>query len=420
MRKLAQLKLYDIAGNILANQSDIQVAWFDQPEPKDFASVVYKSGVLTTNPAGRLSVDIDAATSLGVSDSGFLLAYKLNTDNHQDSLVFAGRMAVELGLATEAYLLDGGDLGFVANLRDFSTLFQDSAGATPVTAIGQSVGRINSANGSGVYASTPTSSKKPILRRVPVENNYNLLSSPRDVSNANDWSGFANWSAVSVEAYSSGGVSWRCTQDNVSGRSLGKINTGASDGKERTLVGVFEKSSGESVVETEVALRDGTTLAYVGRVKLTWSSGAVAIIAGDGGASKLSDSGPNGGAVYKIWCTGIIPAGNQINRYLFLTGTGANTHTIIAHETYLYESARQINYLDYDGVDDELVLNNPDLGTNATRIRAQLGGSVIESGLTLGANLTLNTDNLGLILINRALTADELTAITNFYNEMVL
>lgn len=438
MRKLAQIKLHDRNGIALANQSGIQVAWFDQPEPKDFSSVVYKSGVLTTNPAGRLSVDIDAATSLGVSDNGFLLAYKLDSGNHQDSLVFAGKMAVELGLATEAYLLDVGDLGFVANLRDFSTLFQDSAGATPVTAIGQSVGRIDSANGSGVYASQATSSKKPILKRMPTSGVRNLLADSDDIYVGVDWSSTTDWSPVQVNSYNNhaSAKSWLLTNPGgLTSRNFSRI-VGESDGSTHTLSTILERGSAAT---SAIAIRDNTASAFATLVSLAWGSGNVTVSSGVGSAVKLADIGPNGGSVYRIICTGTVPAGNTISRFLYCTGSvGVNTDSVIFHAAQyeknnvatnqqitvggydVYEDGfNQIYWLDYDGVDDELVLNNPDLGTNATRIRAQLGGPIIESGLTLGANLTLNTDNLGLILINRALTADELTAITNFYNEMV-
>lgn len=48
---------------------------------------------------------------------------------------------------------------------DFSTMFQDSAGTTPVTAVGQPVGKINDKSGRGNHATQATGASKPILRQ---------------------------------------------------------------------------------------------------------------------------------------------------------------------------------------------------------------------------------------------------------------
>ena len=48
---------------------------------------------------------------------------------------------------------------------DFSSMFQDSAGTTPVTAVGQPVGRINDKSGNGNHASQATAAARPVLRQ---------------------------------------------------------------------------------------------------------------------------------------------------------------------------------------------------------------------------------------------------------------
>lgn len=47
---------------------------------------------------------------------------------------------------------------------DFSTLFQDSAGTTPVTAVGDPVGKILDKSGNGKHATQATAASRPILR----------------------------------------------------------------------------------------------------------------------------------------------------------------------------------------------------------------------------------------------------------------
>lgn len=48
---------------------------------------------------------------------------------------------------------------------DFSTMFQDAAGTTPVTAVGQPVGRIKDKSGRGNHATQATSAARPVLQQ---------------------------------------------------------------------------------------------------------------------------------------------------------------------------------------------------------------------------------------------------------------
>lgn len=355
----------------------------------------------------------------------------------------ANRIRAITGLSASASVFNpsslfyNAELGFIENLLGSSTLFQDSAGTTPAV-LGSVIGRINSANGSGVYASQATTSKKPILKRMPTSGIRNLLSDSDNIFAGTDFNTGVVWSQTAVNALNAGGTSWRVTNDGVAGsRSLSKL-IGASSGAQRVFNFIFEKSVAETAVSSTVSIYNSTKAIHAGRVQLNWITEAASILNGNGGVIKLSTSGPNGGVVFKVWCTAAVDSGDNIGIYFYPAGTSVNTDSVIVHRGQfesgsaptadqitvggydVYEQGyNQVYWLDYDGADDELVLNNPDLGTNATRIRAQLGGPVIEQGLTLGANLTLNTDNLGLILLNRPLTADELAAITNYYTRMV-
>lgn len=63
-------------------------------------------------------------------------------------------------------LFAAGEQDFWYDLSDFSTMFQDATGATPVTAVGQSVGRVNDKSGRGNHATQSTSLKRPVLPAV--------------------------------------------------------------------------------------------------------------------------------------------------------------------------------------------------------------------------------------------------------------
>jgi len=62
-----------------------------------------------------------------------------------------------------AALYSGGKLGAWFKVGDLSTLFQDSAGTTPVTATGQPIGKITDKSGNGAHATQPTSTARPVI-----------------------------------------------------------------------------------------------------------------------------------------------------------------------------------------------------------------------------------------------------------------
>ena len=62
-------------------------------------------------------------------------------------------------------LFSQGEQGLWLDPSDFSTLFQDSAGTTPVTAVEQPVGKILDKSGRGNHATQATSVSRPILRQ---------------------------------------------------------------------------------------------------------------------------------------------------------------------------------------------------------------------------------------------------------------
>jgi len=62
-------------------------------------------------------------------------------------------------------LFASGEQGIWLDPSDFSTLFQDSAGTTPVTAVGQPVGKILDKSGRGNHATQSTGASRPTLQQ---------------------------------------------------------------------------------------------------------------------------------------------------------------------------------------------------------------------------------------------------------------
>ncbi|GGW22795.1 hypothetical protein GCM10011452_06870 [Gemmobacter lanyuensis] len=97
-----------------------------------------------------------AATELGAS---FLIKRSWLNDPDQviPATIFAGRQGIWL------------------DPSDFGSMFQDVAGAVPVTAVGQSVALIRDKSGRGNHATQATASRRPVLTRRPKTGQRNIL-----------------------------------------------------------------------------------------------------------------------------------------------------------------------------------------------------------------------------------------------------
>jgi hypothetical protein len=83
-----------------------------------------------------------------------------------------------------ATLFTGTDTGWVYDLSDMSTLFQDAAGTTPVTAVGQPVGRCLDLSGKGNHRTQSTALNRPTYARHPLGGIRNLLTRTEQFDNA--------------------------------------------------------------------------------------------------------------------------------------------------------------------------------------------------------------------------------------------
>lgn len=83
----------------------------------------------------------------------------------------------QLGVPSIASLWANGEQGWWYDYNDFSAMWQDSAGTTPVTAVGQPVGRIADKSGRGNFRIQATAAARPILRQDATTGYYYLEGS---------------------------------------------------------------------------------------------------------------------------------------------------------------------------------------------------------------------------------------------------
>jgi len=80
----------------------------------------------------------------------------------RDLILKAGGVKMSLTAQVQA-LFAGGKVGGMWDMGDTATLFQDAAGATPVTAVTQPIGRVNDKSGNGNHATQPTAGSRPLF-----------------------------------------------------------------------------------------------------------------------------------------------------------------------------------------------------------------------------------------------------------------
>ena len=73
-------------------------------------------------------------------------------------------------------LFAAGEAGGVWDFTTLANLYQDSAGTTPCTAVGQPIGKVLDTSGRGNHLTQSTSTKRPVLGRMPAGGVRNLLT----------------------------------------------------------------------------------------------------------------------------------------------------------------------------------------------------------------------------------------------------
>lgn len=310
--------------------------------------------VVLTNTLGRPVTNV-------ISERGAVPMTVVNTLGEPVTLVNSGGEPVTLFNPNGTLwdypfsLFANNEQGAWYDPSDFSTLTQDSAGLTPVTAVEQPVGRMLDRSGRGNHALQATSASRPVLRA-----RYNLLEQSEVFDNA-------YWTAVSatitpnasvapngtttadrVTLTGGGGRIQRAiTTTNtanslhvkyVSGSGLWSIDTNGAAGADTTI---FNIQTG-AIVSTG-ANNSGTTITALpnGWYRISTSRGSTAgsnIYYGLGAGSSASD-------VLDIWGAQLLTSADE-------AATGGAYQRIAAATDYDVSNPVWRPYLAFDGVDD--------------------------------------------------------------------
>lgn len=272
--------------------------------------------------------------------------------------------------------------GFFYDPDDLSTMFQDTAGTVPVTAAGQPVGLRKDKSGRNNHAYQTVSASRPILQQTPILRNELVV-------NGGFSDGVTGWGAVNG------------TTEVVLNGYL-KFNNALT--------------ANPNVIQHNV-IRPAKTYAVSFKVANRTAGGVFLVLYGDSLRSTVLTPIAQANGVFStiisshVGATGTIGIRAQDNTTLDMTN-------VSIREVTGYQTDQ--NYLKFDGVDDKLTTTLPTQLTGCTVIRSVPNvGTQILTGQTIPATYEDNKDHCGLIVINRALTPSETSAITAEFNKRV-
>lgn len=273
-------------------------------------------------------------------------------------------------------LFAAGEQGAWYDPSDLSTLYQDSAGTTPVTATGQPVGlmldkRLGLVRGAEVIAD-------PDMTTIVGLTNNGGLSSPFEV---------VPWQGAATALHVKGG--------NFSGARIGQTTVGK----------LYYATARVWVVSGQMYL--GDISAKLGGADITTVGQWVTR------SGYVFGAGANGFACYSS------VAGSE-----WYMDTLSVRELPGNHASQLTTTARPVlaftpNRITYDGVDDVLNTTFPAaLGSACTVARSVPGvGAQILMNQTIDTALADSTTHCGLLIINRALTPAETQKVTAYLNQ---
>lgn len=264
-----------------------------------------------------------------------------------------------------ASLFASGEQGAWYDPSDLSTMFQDSAGTTPVTAVGQPVGLI-------------------------LDKSQGLALGPELVTNG------------SFDV----GTGWSLTNSTISGGKLVCNAVGSVFLATQSVAFTYPKSYEVNVVVSGIV--SGNCVIVFG-VGVNVSSPPMV----SNGAYKFIIASGSGNSELRLLSSGSGFVGNIDSISVKeLPGNHATAPSDAARP--LKTSTGAADWINYDAVDDVLNATFPSsLGSSCTVCRANVGGApTILTGQTIGTSYADSTDHAGLIIINRALTGQETTDVT--------
>lgn len=298
--------------------------------------------------------------------------------------LFSGGLFNQSSAWSPTSLFSSGEKGGWYDPSDLTTLFQDSAGKTPVTAATQSV-------------------------RLILDNSKGLILGSELVTNGNFSSGTTGWTPNAGATLTIDNSTLKIVGDGVTSFPSAAQTITCVTGKSYKVT--FRARIDTGAGSLTFYLKDPTNNPANYAVSTTsWENCSFIFIARQNSVA-INITGSTGAATANAIYIDDISIKELPGNHLTASSDAARP--------MFKQDGNGKYYLDFDGVDDALAnAAFPSLGSNATVAMAlpTTGASILQ-GQTVGTGYTMNSDNYGVLLLDRALTAIELTKLTAYLND---
>lgn len=319
---------------------------------------------------------------------------------------------------------------------DITTLFQDSAGTTPVVAPGDPVGLALDGSGNGLDASQSISAERPFYAIVPATGRRNLLSETGFTNLTSGTPGGGTWNGFS-RIFSGGTQTLTANDASLGGSSL-RVSVTAARHVWRNNSTTFPAGV-TTIWSADIEVHSGSlTTRDVLFFPAISNPTANVLATYNGEAIALTAPLPAGRGLLAVRTT---TASDTVVDFRLGVGVEANrTGDVTFRDPQLeFASSRSayqrvelngidvrqngvqsLGYLARTNVSQSLNATMPDLGTNATVATATESGVSILSGQTVGAgayDILQGDQTFGHIVINRPLRLSEATNVMQYLAE---
>jgi hypothetical protein len=299
---------------------------------------------------------------------------------------------------------------------DLTTLFQDSAGTTPVTAPNQTVGKMLDKSGRGNHATQATSTQRPIYGINPITGTRNLLTYTEQFDNAAWTKTNTTVSADNVTA-PNGTLTADAATTTAASSAITRSFAILADSATYTASIYIKYVSGSTTVRLRAALTGGTSVAKILRVNsqtgaFVASDTTYAITDVGGGwyriSMQITNNGTNTTFNYQLYCTDDATNTNATaiwGAQLELGSTATAYQKVVTQYEVTQTGIPSVSYIAFDGVDDGMVTGTITPATDKVQVFAgvrKLSDAAQKIVAEMSATIASNAGSFALTAPNSA------------------
>jgi len=308
-----------------------------------------------------------------------------------------GRLMSSTAPFTPALLFAASEPGVWCDPSDLTTLFQDTAGTTPVTTPGQTVARINDKSGRGNNATQATTASRPIYGINPVGGRRNLLTFTEQFDNAAWTKTNQNSASVpTVTANAGTAPDGTMTAERV---QFARTGTTATDRSRLEQQNVPISATTNYVFSVWMKSFGGANQTVT--LFPNWGSGSALVVTVTSDWQRFSVSAASGASIIGTPVIGLGYTTNSVTSADVLvwgaqleTGSTATSYQRVSSIYDVTEAGvASVSYLAFDGVDDFMVTPTITPGIDKAQVFAGVRHLAALTGIVAETSTSIDSNN---------------------------